>query len=300
MVKVSCGFVSNSSSVTYFMMWVGVDDPPPVDARTQWVGVSTLAEELRGFPGVDALDYPGESKCLRHFNNKYHPTVDGENYLCSACMSNWDEWIAVIKRWVQSKRTKGPYASALVGSASGLPHVVSGGACETTPELSRDILVRIFKFNITGEWSETPQLDCEVLKTTKNLISASAVCKLWREVALDEELWSDVVKESVVQRFLPGWWEDTEQQARFSHLEHITSCRELALRISKMEMAWKLRVEAGELIPRFREVIQGHFDKPTHENLAAVLREQTSGTIIVGHGYEREPEPEQPWMAIRE
>ncbi|KAH3714484.1 hypothetical protein Pelo_19005 [Pelomyxa schiedti] len=111
MVKVSCGFVSNSSSVTYFMMWVGVDEPPK-DPCTRWVGVSTMAEELRGFPGADALHFPGESECKRHYDTTWFPcSDDGEHFLCHTCMSNWDEWIAIIKPWVQSKRMKEPSAS---------------------------------------------------------------------------------------------------------------------------------------------------------------------------------------------
>ncbi|KAH3743563.1 hypothetical protein Pelo_15046 [Pelomyxa schiedti] len=350
MVKVNWGgFVSNSSSTSYFVMWT----EKPVDAVRggempvrNSVATDVLAMELDGFP-PECRNAP--SSCAVHVKNSDRGYMrrmsddsrkprrpKGERYLCNECMGNCDSWLDSVIPWARAKRAKEMTAAlslATTGTSSSgdtlnpvvSPACSSGptGASTTLPSLGKDLLGWIFK-RVILIWeqhysqayydcvnrtsfdirisrmkrglheielrpehylpikSRTPKSYAEILEATRTLLSLSTVCKSWREAALDDPVWLDVVKESSVRAFIPGSSAPPEATSSpktgepVVSLAHVTTCRELAMRVSRQTVARRI-LPVRKWAPNYCEVLQNLRCK---DNVIEFIKGCKTGTII--------------------
>ncbi|KAH3732095.1 hypothetical protein Pelo_17071 [Pelomyxa schiedti] len=336
MVKVNWGgFVSNSSSTSYFVMWT----EKPVNAvkggrnpAHNCVATDVLAEELDGFP-PECRNPP--TLCVAHARHDdgmmfgmpsldaiIPPRPEGEVFLCNECMTRCDTWLDSVIHWVRAKRAKAIAAASSLASSSGASRLVKSflngigsskplarpedcfSPTTSLPVLGKDLLGWIFK-RVILIWeqhysqayydcvnrtsfdiriarlekglheielrpehylpikSRTPTSDAEILEATRTLLSLSTVCKSWREAALDDPVWLDVVKESSVRAFIPGSSTQPPAEPTTGHmpweqaisLAHVTTCRELAMRVSRQTVARGI-LPVRKWAPNYCEVLQ--------------------------------------------
>ncbi|KAH3743565.1 hypothetical protein Pelo_15048 [Pelomyxa schiedti] len=132
--------------------------------------------------------------------------------------------------------------------------------------------------------SRTPNSAEEVLEATRTLLSLSTVCKSWREAALDDPVWLDVVKESLVRAYIPGsspaatttTTGSTKTGEPVIPLAHVTTCRELAMRVSRHTVARGV-LPVRKWAPNYSLVLQ-HL--PCGNDVFDFIKGCKTGTII--------------------
>ncbi|KAH3745873.1 hypothetical protein Pelo_12738 [Pelomyxa schiedti] len=154
MVKVAGGFVSNSSSTSYFLMWTDTPQSDVLEKTKHCVATADVAEEMDGFPAESRAGYvPCRVHTPQKGNRRMHRREDSqparpalEYVVCHECMIKCDAWIESVMPWVRTRRAKALSNSALPQQAT--PHVPVE-ATPTLPVLGKELLSLIFKYVIT-------------------------------------------------------------------------------------------------------------------------------------------------------
>ncbi|KAH3743564.1 hypothetical protein Pelo_15047 [Pelomyxa schiedti] len=240
---------------------------------------------------------------------------DGEQYICNECMRRCESWLDSVIPWVRAKRAKAPTVRSSPG-ASDTPipsvpvlgkdllgwifkHVIliweqkfSRAYYKCVNATSFDIrIARLQKGlheielrpeHLLPKQARAPHSPEEVLNATVTLLSLSTVCKSWREAAMDEPVWLDVLKDSSVRAFIPRNI-STPRAATSTNiteesvsLAHVTTCRELAMRVSRQTVACGI-LPVRKWAPNYYQVLPYLRYK---DDVFEFIKECKTGTII--------------------
>ncbi|KAH3762266.1 hypothetical protein Pelo_5881 [Pelomyxa schiedti] len=308
MVKFTAGFVSNSSSSSYFVLWTD-KTPHEVLEETDDChcgSAASLVDEMEGFPpdchlaattcGIHTAAFWEDDDEIEADPPPQRPS--GEKYVCHECTKRSEDWLSGVAPWARRRRAAAKSSgdrsarSTTHGTRVRYDDIIA--ALNPTPPatqsqvcLGQQTLVWIFKHVLTIREPESddsesdeiathhglPKNEDDILNATKTLLSLSTVCKSWREAALDDDLWREVVKNSCAKDFLPGKYDMT-----IPGLDLVSTCKELAIRVSKQVVAQNT-LHVRFLAPNFYTLLR-HLSKEGIDEALDFIRGNKTGTII--------------------
>ncbi|KAH3744235.1 hypothetical protein Pelo_14380 [Pelomyxa schiedti] len=156
-----------------------------------------------------------------------------EIFVCHDCMLSVQSWMDKIAGWVRRRTLAISKTTPEKKNCQATNKDASTSGDSNLPKpLDKVSLTQIFKWVVFRE-PGPPKSLVALCRATKAILRLSLVCRSWREAALDDQVWIDIVRNSPAKNFMPGWWTDPTVGCK-PHLDRVETCRELTMRVWKI------------------------------------------------------------------